>query len=155
MFIKINFFIKKSYENYGLQTSSRPFSVFKKSSIKGFWGQHANLDKAIKLCYCTSNISSLIQKFHFPIEVVYNYFQTQRSLALVFRPQILQNFFMKFFFCNMTWPSRVSLTDCVYFQSYSVKCISCFMLRHLMTSWNLKMLNSKIWFSLERKELLK
>ena len=29
------------------------------------------------------------------------------------------------------------------------------MLRHLMTSWNLKMQNFKIWFSRERKELLK
>ena len=27
------------------------------------------------------------------------------------------------------------LPDCVYFPSYSVKCISCFMLRHLMMSW--------------------
>ena len=29
------------------------------------------------------------------------------------------------------------------------------MLRHLITSWNLKILNFKIWFSWERKELLK
>ena len=36
----------------------------------------------------------------------------------------------------------------------SVKCI-CFMLRHLMPSWNLKISNSKIWFSQEQKELLK
>ena len=51
--------------------------------------------------------------------------------------------------------SQISLTDCVYFPNYSVKCISCFMPGHLMTSWNLKMQNSKIWFSRERKELLK
>ena len=32
---------------------------------------------------------------------------------------------------------------------------SCFMLRHLMTSWNLKNIEFKIWFSQKRKELLK
>ena len=53
--------------------------------------------------YYTSNISSLLQKFHFPIEVLLNYFQTQRSLELVFRSQFLQNLFDEFFFfCNMT-----------------------------------------------------
>ena len=49
----------------------------------------------------------------------------------------------------------MSLADCVYFPSYSVKCISYFMLRHLMTSQNLKMCNFKIWFSREQKELFK
>ena len=29
-----NFFIKKFYEKYGLETSSRPFLIFKKSSVK-------------------------------------------------------------------------------------------------------------------------
>ena len=36
----------------------------------------------------------------------------------------------------MTYSGQISLTDCVYFLSYSVKCIPCYMLRHLMASWN-------------------
>ena len=55
----------------------------------------------------------------------------------------------------MPQTDHISLTDCVYFPSYVVKCIFCFMLRHLMTSWNLKIQNSKIWFSRARKEFLK
>ena len=41
-----------------------------------------------------------------------------------------------------------------YFPCFLVTCISCFMLRHLI-SWNLNFWNSKIWFSWERKECLK
>ena len=50
---------------------------------------------------------------------------------------------------------QISLTDCVYFPSYSVKCFSYFMLGHLMKSWNLHIENSKIRFSREQKKLLK
>ena len=42
-------------------------------------------------------LSSLLQKFHFPKEAVLNSLQTQKGLELVFRPQFLQNFFMRFF----------------------------------------------------------
>ena len=48
-----------------------------------------------------SNISSLFQKFRFPIEVVLNSLQTQKGLELVFRSQFLYNFLIKFFFFNM------------------------------------------------------
>ena len=42
---KTNFFIKKFYEKCSLETSSRPFIIFKESSVKGIWGgQHADLD---------------------------------------------------------------------------------------------------------------
>ena len=36
-----------------------------------------------------STISSLLQKFHFPIEVMLHSLQTQKDLELVFRPQFL------------------------------------------------------------------
>ena len=42
-------------------------------------------------------LSSLFQKFHFPIEPVLNSLQTQKGLELVFWLQFLQNFLMKFF----------------------------------------------------------
>ena len=40
-----------------------------------------------KFCYSISNISSLLQKFHFPIEVTLNSLQTQEGLELVSRSQ--------------------------------------------------------------------
>ena len=43
----------------------------------------------------------------------------------------------KMFFCNITKNGQISLPDCVYFPSHSRKCISCFMLRQMMISWNL------------------
>ena len=41
---------------------------------------------------------------------------------------------MTLFFSFVT--SQISLTDGIYFPRYSVKCVSCFMLRDLMTSRN-------------------
>ena len=46
-------------------------------------------------------------------------------------------------------------TDCAHFQSYSVKCVWCFMLSHLMMSWDLNIWQVKIWLSREPKRLLK
>ena len=39
--------------------------------------------------FAITYLSGLLQKFHFPIEVVLNSLQTQKSLELVFRPQVL------------------------------------------------------------------
>ena len=45
-YYKINFFIEKLYEKCGLEASSRPFLIFKESSVKRFCGgQHTDLDK--------------------------------------------------------------------------------------------------------------
>ena len=43
----------------------------------------------------------------------------------------------------------------VYFPSYSIKRVSYFMHRHLMTSWHLNIWKIKIWLSQEWKELSK
>ena len=41
-----NFFINTFYEKCAPETSSRPFLIFKESSVKRFCGgQHADLDK--------------------------------------------------------------------------------------------------------------
>ena len=64
-------------------------------------------------------------------------------------------FWWNFPFRNMTKTDQISLTDCAYFPSYSVKCISCFILRNLMMPWNFNLQNTKTWFSWEWKELLK
>ena len=43
-----------------------------------------NLEK-----FAITYLSGLLQKFHFPIEVVFNSLQTKKGLELVFRPQHL------------------------------------------------------------------
>ena len=43
------------------------------------------------------NISSLLQKFDFPIEVVISSLQTEKGRELVFRSHFLWNFLIKFF----------------------------------------------------------
>ena len=64
-----------------------------------------------------------------------NSLQTQKDLELAFRSQFLQNLLIKFVsFVIQQTGQQISLTDCAYFPSYSVKYIPCFMLRHLMTS---------------------
>ena len=74
-----------------------------------------------------SNESSLLQKFHFSIKVAWAW--------TYFSGAVFAEFFqLSFFSCNMTETGQISLTDCVSFPSYSVKCISSVMLRHLMTS---------------------
>ena len=57
-----------------------PFLFSKNPLQKEFCGdQHVVLDKFQYLCYYISNISSLLQKFDFPIEVVLNSLETQKK----------------------------------------------------------------------------
>ena len=56
---------------------------------------------------------------------------------------------------NIAWTGQILLPDCVYCPSYSILCVSCFMLGHLMTSWYLNIKNIKSWLSQEREELSK
>ena len=62
-----------------------------------------------------------------------DYLKIKKGLELVSRLHFSGNFFF-FFFCNITQTYQISLSDCIYFPSYSVKCVSCFILRHFMTS---------------------
>ena len=79
----------------------------------------------------------------------------KKGLELVSRPHFPQNFMIKKLSCNVIQTGQIFLPGCICFPSYSVKCISCFMLRHLMTSWDLNIWTFKIWLSLERKKLSK
>ena len=54
-----------------------------------------------------------------------------KGLGLVSRPHFLYNFLMKNLFFNITESGQISLPDCVYFASYSIICVSCFLLRHM------------------------
>ena len=47
------------------------------------------------------------------------------------------------FFSIIIWTSQISLPECLYFPSYLVKHIFCFMLRYLMMPWNYKIWKHK------------
>ena len=52
--------------------------------------------------------------------------QTEKGLELVFKLQFLYNFLIKFFLFqyDINWPNFINITECVYFPSNSLKCIS-------------------------------
>ena len=54
-------------------------------------------------------ISRLLQKLHFPIEVVVNPLKTQNGLELVFRPHFQYNILMKLFLLEygINWPNFI------------------------------------------------
>ena len=89
-------------------------------------------------------LGKLLQKFHFPMKVVLNCLQTKKSLELVLRLQFLLNVLIKLFPVeyNMNWPNfitRMTLPFKLFSKMYFL-----FLLRHLMTSWNLKIESSKV-----------
>ena len=89
--------IKQFYEKCGLKTSSKPFWIFKESSVKKNLKWYAcRFWKIWQFCYYIFNLSRVFQKFHFPIEVVFNSLQMQKSLKQVFRSQVFAEFFDNF-----------------------------------------------------------
>ena len=79
------------------------------------------------------NIGSLLQKFHFPLEIVFNFFVNTKGPGTSFQVKVFVEYFVNFFFYDVTQTDQISLRYCVYFPSYSAKFISWFILRHLMT----------------------
>ena len=91
-----------------------------------------------------TSADSFLQRIHW---------KSKKDLELVSKPHFPHNFLMKILFCNYTKTGHISLPDCVYFPSYSIKCVLCFMLGHLKTSWDLIIWKFKIWLFQEWKEL--
>ena len=131
--------MQKFYEKCGLETSSRLFLIFTESYVQ------RNMRRSVSW-FGKILIVLLIH--------IYMHIYIQKGLDLVFCRSFWEIFWIVFFL-NLPQTDQISLTDCIYFASYLVKCISCFMVRHLMTPWNLNIWNSKIWFSREWKTLLK
>ena len=75
--------------------------------------------------------------------------------VLNWNPVFHRYFWWNFFSCNNTLTGQISLPGFVYFPSCWVKCVSYFMLRHLMMSWYLNVWKVKIWFSHKQKEFSK
>ena len=86
VYYKTKFFIKKLCEKCGLETSARPFLIFKEYFVKRNLRRSACWFGQILIVLL---INSLLQKFHFTIEVVLHSLQTQKNLELVFRSQLL------------------------------------------------------------------
>ena len=64
---------------------------------------------------------------------IFQFFANTKGLVTRFQAAILVEVFDKIFSFIILHTGQISLTDCIYFPSYSVKCI-CFMLRHFMVS---------------------
>ena len=96
---KENFLSKNIYEKCALETSSTSFLIFKKSSIKRNLRRSTCWFGQILVVFLSHifNISSSLQKFNFPTEVVLNSLQTQKGLELVLRLQFSQNLLVIFF----------------------------------------------------------
>ena len=140
---KETFFIKKFYEEYGLETSSRPFLMFKESSVKRnlrrsvCWFGEILIVLPIHMKY-----KQLASKIYFPIEIMLDSLQTQKGFERVFRLQILQNFYNFFsLYYDINWPNFVNRL-CLL-PKLSVKFVLCFILIHLMTSWNVDFLENE------------
>ena len=82
----------------------------------------------------------------------YSEFFLQRILWKLKRNKLLGNFFI-----NLVTLHKLAKFhyQTVYFRSYSIICVSCFMLRHLMTSWHFNIWKVKIWLSQKQIELSK
>ena len=106
------------------------------------------MSKTIKIC---PNHHRLPKGFFF----TWNYLKIKKGLDQ-FPGHIFYIIFLikKVFFWILHKTSQISLRDCVYFPSYSVKCVSYFMLTHLMWSWHLN-IKIEIWLSQEGGELFK
>ena len=84
-----------------------------------------------------------------------DYMKIKKGLELVSRPHFHVIFWWKIFFCNIMYTVQISLPDCVCLSHYSVKCVLCFMLKHLMMSLHFNTWKVKIWLSQKQKELSK
>ena len=81
------------------------------------------------------HISRLLQKFHFPKEIVLNSLQTSKGFKLVFRAQFLKSYLIKIvlFQYDINWSNfinRMFLLAKFFTEMYFFN----FLLRHLITS---------------------
>ena len=80
----------------------------------------------------------------------------KKCLELVYRPNCSNNFLIKsFLFAMLHKLAKFHYQTVFTFPSYSTKCVSRFMLRCLMTSWNLNIWKFKIWLFQEQNEISK
>ena len=143
------------YKICDLNTSHWPFCL-KRIRHNLYW-EIKFLKQAI---YITFVIAKLSKFFQISLQISSDSF-LQRILWKLKRPgtsfqtRIFLEFFDKKFSLVILHRLQISLADCVYFPSYSVKYVWCFLFGHLMTSWHLNIWKVKIWLSKEWKELLK
>ena len=119
---------KNSSKSASWKTSSGPFRVSKELSTTPI-GKWNNLLEAIYLYYIYNSKAIKISPNQHAGLIRFlltdDSLKIKKVLELVSRPHFSNNFSIKQFILH------------VYFPSYSIKCVSCFMLRHFMTSWHL------------------
>ena len=77
------------YGKCGLETCSRPFLIVKESSVKKDSEETSMLIWTNLDSFAITYLIRLLQKFHFPIDIVVNSYQTQKDQELVFRLHFL------------------------------------------------------------------
>ena len=131
---------QKVSKYYETDCSSRLFSGWKEIS-KTSIGKWNFWSKLLKLDMHQQNYQNLTKSAHRPPQILFTVVSLiiKKCLELVMLHKL----------------AKISSPNYVYFLSYSLKCVSCFMLRYLMTSWHLNIWKVIIWISQEWKELLK
>ena len=142
-------FMNKFHKNCDLKISSRSFSVCKELSTTStgkwnFWSKllKFKISKTIKIW--PNRHTGLLRLFF-----------TEGSLKIKKGLDLFPgHFFQKNFGKNFSFVMLHKLAkfhhETVYFQSYSLKWVSCFMNRHFTTSWHLNIWKVIIWISQKR-----
>ena len=138
--------IKKFHKNCHLKTSSGHFCL-ERIKHNLYW-KAKSLKQPPYIRYVLARLSQFVQISTLTIS---DSFFTEDSLKI---KKALEEKFLNFFY-NIIKAGQISLSDCVDFSCYLIKCVLCSTLRHLMTSWHLNTWKVKIWLSQERKGLSK
>ena len=117
-------FIKKFYKSCELKTNSRPWKMKLLKQPAYIRYATAKLSKFVEIVMHTS-LDSFLHGILRKRKRGWNWFPDN----IFSRDFLIKNFLLGIYIS--------SLRDSFFFPSYSVKCVSCFMFKHLMTSWHL------------------
>ena len=130
LYYKRKNFIKKLYQNCCLKTSSRLFFVCKELSTTSIGKQATYIGYVIAKLSKSAQISMLTSLESFLQKILGKLKRPGTSLQATF---FIEFFYKKFYFVILHKLAKFHYKT-VYFPSYSVMCVSCVMLRHLITS---------------------
>ena len=117
-------FIKKFYKSCELKTNSRPWKM-------------KLLKQPAYIRYVTAKLSKFVEiVMHTSLDSFLHGILRKRKRGWNWFPDNIfsRDFLIKKFLLGIYISS---LRDSFFFPSYSVKCVSCFIFKHLMTSWHL------------------
>ena len=131
---KRNNFIKKILQNCSLKISSRLFCVLQRIKHNLSWKMKF-LEESTYSRYVIAKLSKLVQirmLASFSILFAEDSLKITKGLELISRPQVSWNFLIKKNYFVIL--HKLAKFHYQTVPSYSIKCVLCFMLRHLMKS---------------------